>query len=120
MTEHDIQSAFFSKCETLSLTYPEFNKIYAIPNGGLRNKIVARKLKKEGVKSGIPDVFVAVPRNGYHGLYIEFKCGKNKLTKNQAVWFEKLSECAYKCEVCYSSIDAINILFDYLNIERKK
>jgi hypothetical protein len=39
------------------LTYPtKANRLFAIPNGGHRNKIVAKKLKAEGVLAGVPDL----------------------------------------------------------------
>jgi len=42
--------------------------IFAIPNGGMRNKITAAKLKAEGVVPGIPDLFVPEWR-----LWVEMK-----------------------------------------------
>jgi|GEM_PF-5137145 len=47
------------------------------PNGGRRNKAEAAKLKAMGVRKGIPDLFLPIPRQGYHGLYIETKKIKN-------------------------------------------
>lgn len=32
--------------------------IFAIPNGGLRGKIAAAKLKAEGVTAGVPDLYI--------------------------------------------------------------
>ena len=43
-------------------------------------------MKRQGVKAGVPDICLPVARNGYHGLYIELKAGKNKATKNQEKW----------------------------------
>ena len=50
---------------------PGVDLIYAIPNGGSRNKIEAAHLKRQGVKAGVPDLFLPVARQGKHGLYIE-------------------------------------------------
>jgi len=36
--------------------YPNARKIFAIPNGGHRNVVVAGKLKAEGVRAGVPDL----------------------------------------------------------------
>ena len=47
--------------------------MYHIPNGGRRDKITGARLKAEGVVAGVPDVFLASPRQGFHGLYIEMK-----------------------------------------------
>lgn len=54
--------------------YPQFEHLlFAIPNGGERNKIVAAKMKATGTKAGVHDIFLSVPRGGFHGLYIELK-----------------------------------------------
>lgn len=52
---------------------PELLDMFAIPNGGLRDKITAANLKREGVKAGVPDVLLPVPRGVWHGLFIEMK-----------------------------------------------
>lgn len=55
--------------------YPELKLMYHIPNGGSRNRLEAANLKKQGVKSGVPDICLPVARGAYHGLYIEMKSG---------------------------------------------
>ena len=45
--------------------------LFAIPNGGERNIIVAARMKKEGVRAGVPDLFLAAPKGGFHGLLTE-------------------------------------------------
>jgi hypothetical protein len=52
---------------------PELLDMFAIPNGGLRDPRTAASLKAEGVKSGVPDVFLPIPRHGLAGLFIELK-----------------------------------------------
>lgn len=54
--------------------YPELKlSLFAIPNGGFRDKIEAAKLKATGTKAGVSDMFLAVPRAGWHGFFIELK-----------------------------------------------
>lgn len=43
------------------MKYPDV-VIFAIPNGGSRNKIEAANLKKDGVLAGVPDLFIARAR----------------------------------------------------------
>lgn len=57
---------------------PELKWLHAIPNGGNRDPKTAARLKAEGVKPGIPDIFLPVRRpisnlGFYSGLYIELK-----------------------------------------------
>ncbi len=78
--EDDHQAAFFS---WLHSQYPEIYKVtFAIPNGGKRNPVEAARLKKQGVKAGVSDIFVAYPENPYHGLWIELKRPKVKGQQN--------------------------------------
>ena len=77
-----IQTQFFT---WLTHEMPAIRKVsYHIPNGAKRHPAVALELKSQGLTPGVLDVFIACPSKGYHGLYIEFKAGKNKLTKEQA------------------------------------
>lgn len=108
--EHNIQVACVN---WFRYTHPK-HLIYAIPNGGQRNATVAAKLKAEGVLRGVPDLSIPEARNGYHGLYIEMKAGKNKPTDEQKNVMQRLCEAGYKCEVCYSFDEFRQIVNDYL------
>lgn len=88
--------------------------IFAIPNGGTRNKIEAANLKRQGVKRGVPDLCIPVARKGYHGLYIEMKYGKNKTSAEQDLWIELLNRNGYLATVCWGADAAIKVIDDYL------
>ncbi|HBI92754.1 MAG TPA: VRR-NUC domain-containing protein [Terrisporobacter glycolicus] len=113
------QAVVISWCKMQENVYPAVKNIYAIPNGGYRNKIEAKNLKLQGVKSGVPDLHLAYPNSFYHGLYIEMKWGKNKPTENQEDWIKRLSAVGYKCEICWSSEEAIEVIKQYLNIKEQ-
>lgn len=75
--------------------------IFAIPNGGHRNVVVARRMKDEGVMKGVPDLCVPYPSRGFHGLYVEMKAGKKgKVSTEQEQVMDELSERGYRCAVC--------------------
>jgi hypothetical protein len=99
---------------------PALKWFHAIPNGGDRDKITAGKMKAEGVRSGIWDTFLPVPRKGFAGLYIEMKkpgmqTAKNGgLSDNQVEFGNFAVSQGYKCAVCYTWIEAVNILKEYL------
>ena len=110
--ESDIQARFFA---WLLSKHPELRlQCFAIANGGSRHILEAINLKKTGVTAGIPDVYCAISRGEFHGLFIEFKAGKNKLTEAQKIMFDKFSKAGYKCEVCYSFEEAVKIFVDYV------
>ena len=111
-TEHEIQVACVNY---FRLRYPK-GLIYAIPNGGQRNVIVASKLKAEGVLSGVPDLHIPMAKKGYNGLYIELKNGKTgKVSENQKTIMDKLQSEGYRCEVCRSFYEFKNVVDDYMN-----
>lgn len=89
--------------------------LFAIPNGGQRNLIVATKLKAEGVRAGIPDLFLAVPRGRFHGMFVEMKKTKGgRVPKNQQIMLETLNLCGYYSIVCHGWNEARDAITQYL------
>ena len=115
-TEADEQKALMQWAKWQEGRYPELKLLYHCPNGGTRNKLEAANLKRQGVKAGVPDLFLPVPRSPKHGLFIEMKVGRNKCTDNQKKWIRKLIEQGYEVKVCYSCEEAIQVIKKYLNI----
>ena len=109
--ESVLQSSFFTYLCMQHRAYRPY--CFAIPNGGSRHPIEAANLKRQGVTAGVPDIFCAIPREPYHGLFIEFKAGKNKLTDVQREAIELFRSAGYRCEVCYSLEEAIEIFNKY-------
>lgn len=108
------QETLIQWCGWQQSKYPELKLIYHIPNGGSRNTLEAANLKRQGVKAGVPDLCLPVARNGFHGLYIEMKYGKNKTTENQKEWLEELTAQGYFTAVCYGAEEAERIIARYL------
>jgi hypothetical protein len=71
-------------------------------------------MKAEGVLAGVPDLHIPAANNGFHGLYIEMKHGKNKPTEKQATVMDKLKNEGYKCVVCYSFGEFQEAVNEYL------
>ena len=99
--------------------HKELKLLHHIPNGGRRDQREAARLKAQGVKAGVPDLFLPVPKNGYHGLYIEMKFGKNKTTEKQDWWLEELGKQGYKTAVCRSAEEAIRMIKEYMEIKEE-
>lgn len=114
--ENGAQEALFSWCDYNKGRYPELSLLYHIPNGGKRDARTAIALKRQGVKAGVPDLHLPVPRGKYHGLYIELKVGKNKTTEKQDEWLQALTEQGYFTAVCYGWENAAETLANYLDL----
>jgi hypothetical protein len=99
-TEHAHQVALFMHLASLLPKYPEARWIYAIPNGGERNPIVASRLKAEGVRSGVSDICLPFGRRGYNGFYIEMKKPKGKETPQQIEFGAFLASQNYLYTMC--------------------
>lgn len=110
-TEHWEQVQLFAWSENL----PELKLMHAIPNGGKRDIRVAIKLKEEGVKAGVPDIFLPLPRGGKHGLFIELKRRKyGRVSPEQLYWLDALMREEYACSVCHGREMARDVILDYL------
>lgn len=120
--EHEIQ------CECVKRfrdKYPGYKRLlFAVPNGGFRNKATAGKMKAEGVLAGVSDLILLVPNDRYHGLCIEMKWekvdidskGKRHVTRSyqhdeQKAWQWAVECQGYKYVVCRS----VEEFFDYVD-----
>lgn len=115
-SEHQIQSAFFSQVKIDPFFKPYQRLIFSIPNAAKRSYALARYMQAEGLTAGVPDVFVAIPKGIYHGLFLEFKAGKNKLSGFQELFIENARRNGYYVLVCYSCEEAIAGLRSYLTM----
>ena len=115
----------------------DFDLLHAIPNGGARDKITAGRLKAEGVKAGVPDLFWPVvifdedTETERHGLYIEMKrpetrkastkrqgktvvdSAAGRVQKTQTDWHTRLEKNGYHVVTCYTYIEALNAMWLY-------
>ncbi|WP_151746335.1 VRR-NUC domain-containing protein [Acinetobacter soli] len=91
--------------------------LFHIPNGGSRNIIEATKLKKMGVKAGVPDLQLIVTNGEVHGLWIELKAQKGKLQPSQQIMIQRLEAQGYMCKVCFGADEAISEIKKYLMLE---
>ena len=109
--EHQIQVAYF-----VAISYhPEWKWIHAIPNGGARHIAVASKLKAEGVKRGIADVFIPYARSGWRGMYIEFKAPGKTLTKEQWEYRAHVLDEGYFYNTCFDATEAYQVTKTYMD-----
>jgi hypothetical protein len=119
-SEHSHQVAAFMWVNVAREWLPELDLMFAIPNGGERNKAVASRLKAEGVKPGVPDIFLPASRHGAFGLFIELKRIKS-VDKTKGVvstvqngWQKKLRGSGYWCANCYGWLELKQVLLWYM------
>ena len=123
MSEASEQIAVFNWALLQQTAIPELELLHASMNGawiaGSNKKAkyaLIRKYKLQGMKSGVPDIFLPVSRDGWHGMFIELKVGKNKPSDAQAKWLDALNEQGYCAVVCYGADEAIRVIKEYLEI----
>ena len=93
--------------------YPYLQLLHCSLNGVKMTKAQAGRAIAQGMLSGVPDLFLPVPKNGYHGLFIEMKYGSNKVTENQEKFLQNAANVGYAVSVCYSANEAIKRIEDY-------
>lgn len=113
--EEDEQIALFRWANWQANAIQELRMMYHIPNGGSRHKAEAARLKAAGVKSGVPDIFLPVPRAGFHGLYIELKRQKGgRASAAQIDWARMLIDQGYSVHICKGWEAARDVILDYI------
>ncbi len=121
-TEHGKQSALFCWAAEYVQTYPRIRFMFAIPNGGLRDQITASRLRAEGVKRGVPDIFLPIPVFGfggtYAGLFIEMKRRvAGQTSSDQDNYHEYLRKAGFRVEICTNWESARDVILSYINME---
>ncbi|WP_322528964.1 VRR-NUC domain-containing protein [Salinicola sp. LHM] len=96
---------------------PAYEHVYAVPNGGSRHVLEAKKLKRQGVRAGVSDLVIALPRGGYHGLYLEFKATPPRnaqLAASQREWLERMASAGYCAKLALGIEQAQAVIREYM------
>jgi hypothetical protein len=114
------ESNIQKKCvEWFKYSFPK-NIIASFPNGvfisGSQVQRAKRwnNLKAEGAVSGMPDLIICIPSGVYHALFVEMKTEKGKLSENQKIVHQVLSDSGYCVKVCRSFDDFVKTVQIYL------
>jgi len=111
--EHQKTVVEWARWASRSAKYPMLEMLHCSLNGVKLSKSQAGIAKGQGMLSGVPDLFLPVPRGKYHGLYIEMKHGDNTLTENQNKFLQNAANVGFAVSVCYSAQEAIKRIGDY-------
>lgn len=125
--EDNLQESVASYLDHLGvLWFHPANERKTTPQAGAR-------LKRKGVKSGVPDVMIIEPSNGYVGLAIELKVQtdnglkKNgepkkktggKLSDNQKQWLLALEKKGWLSRVCYNFDEVEAVVTKYFKTKQ--
>jgi hypothetical protein len=116
--ETHLQAALFDWVKWEVARRPELYLIYAVPNGAVAGPgrfATVNWMKSQGMKNGVPDVCLPVPRGGFCALYIEMKTESGELTDEQDKFIAVLRHYGNKVVVCRSSESAIAEITEYLD-----
>ena len=110
--EHRLQCACV---QWFRAQHPKYrHNLFAVPNGGRRDKVTGAKLKAEGVLAGVADL-ILLKSNASHGaLLIEMKTGSGKQSEVQGHWQRAIEKDGYKYVLCRSLEDFMREINVYL------
>jgi len=129
--EFHIQCSFYNWCITHkdAVELPGLDMIFAVPSGAHLAKGQGSKLVKEGLRRGVPDMILPVPRLPFHGLFIEIKVDelRDHLTKKiirragtpteqQTEYMRRLDLLGYKVALCFGLYEAKKAVLEYYNV----
>ncbi len=106
--EHEIQKSIAQYLDLKGLCW------WAVPNGGNRNIITAKKLKAEGVKAGVPDITI-IHDSIYYGLEVKkpkTTTAKGTLSPAQITMISSIKNHGGVVGVVYCVADVINFLIE--------
>lgn len=111
--EHRIQC---SCIQWFRYQYPHMrHNLFAIPNGGYRNKTTAAKMKAEGVLAGVADLVLLKSNANYGALLIEMKTRTGRQADSQREWQRLIEDDGYHYVVCRSLDDFMREVNEYLS-----
>lgn len=100
-----------SYCGTVGL---DERALMAIPNGGARHPAVGAKLKAEGVRPGVPDLFLALPCRDFHGAWFELKAMGGTMQDSQAQMATLLRGQGYNVVSVWGAQECIRAIEAYV------
>jgi hypothetical protein len=89
---------------------------YHIANERLCTPMQGRLLKRKGVRAGVLDTKIAIPRGSYHGMYHELKVKGKKPTVQQLEFMEDMSFQGYFCAWSIGFEESKKIIEWYLSL----
>lgn len=110
-TEGEEQATLFSWARMYENKYPQLKWMFHIPNEGKRSWATGGRMRSEGMKSGVADIFLPAPSGEYHGLFIELKRLRGgKRTEKQEEFIAAMNAACF----CAGWMAAVEVIVGYL------
>jgi len=100
----------------LERQYPILGMLFHVPNGQHLRIEAAMRLKRSGVKPGVVDYMLPAPRGAYHGLGLELKADKGRVSTEQEWWIDALNNCGWIAKACWGFDEAREFLEAYCQL----
>ncbi len=117
MSEHAHQCALvtWARLPAVMAQYPGIDLLESSLNGVKLSKAQAGKALAAGMLKGALDLNLPVARGGYHGMRLELKFGRNKMTAEQEWHAQRLREEGWYVTTCYDWMTARDEIVAYLS-----
>lgn len=116
--EKHVQSAIFNWARYVKIKEGVmlFEYMSASANGGSRNLLEAKNLKRTGVSPGFPDICILLPRKNYHGMFLEVKReDKFHVSEKQKEWLKRLNKVGYNAIIGHGFDECKKHIEEYIN-----
>lgn len=122
--EGNIQKEVFDWIRLNEEEYPVLKVVFHTPNSFFGTGFgIIMWLKQLGMRKGVYDIIIPVAKNGYSSMWIEIKKGKGKLTPEQLMFKDLITQYSNyptKFEVFYDSESCIQCIKEYLGVQNAK
>jgi len=110
------QEQIFKWARSQQIKIPELQLLHASLNGVKLSPALAGKMKRQGMRSGVPDIFLPVARGMYAGLFIELKkASGGVVSAAQRKFLAALESEGYKAVICRGYVETIQTIKEYLS-----
>lgn len=115
-SEHDEQKTLIKWWDYAALSYDvPACLLFSVPNAAKRTLAVASMMRAEGLRAGVPDLFLACPKPPWSGLFIEMKRSSGGvLSDNQKTMIQILQGQGYAVKVCHGWLEARTTIIAYM------
>lgn len=108
-TVHQIKIVnWIHQCTDLPIIY--------IKNEGKKSYVAASIDKKMGLCVGCSDLFLPRANDSYHGLFLEVKSEKGKISSNQVLFSHKMVKELYHVAFAFGAEEGIQIIKDFYSL----